>query len=222
MLSTPRELSSLNGAKLILNFMEGESGATGGEGGGQGAGAGRKKWRSYCYRGRGRGGVTEDVGGVTLYVLIQASDMLVVVLCYVGLWCTVIWKRGVMTKVVPHSRRGLAACLRVTSTRSNLPRGDGCVGCIIRLTATDSTCSCWPVLHIYIFTLLLYIPNSVLHTTKFVFCLPSFHHCSVSSFLFDTLTPLLLLHTLNSVLHATEFVFCAPSFFHCSKSYSFT
>ena len=145
MLSIPRELSSLNGAKLILNFMEGESGATGGEG--EGEGVARKKWKGYCFRGRGRGRVTEGVGGVTLYVLIQASDMSVVVLCYIGLWCTVIWKRGVMTKVVPHSQRGLAACLRVTSTRSNLPREDGCVGSIIHLTATDSACRCWSVLH---------------------------------------------------------------------------
>lgn len=77
-----------------------------------------------------------------MYVVIQASDVLVVVLCSVGLWCAVIWKRGVMTKVVPHSQRGLAVFLRVTSTRSNLPREDGCVGCIIHLTATASTCRC--------------------------------------------------------------------------------
>ena len=43
MLSIPRELSSLNGAKLILNFMEGESGATGGEG--EGEGVARKKMK---------------------------------------------------------------------------------------------------------------------------------------------------------------------------------
>lgn len=51
MLSTPWELSSLNGAKLILNFMEGENGATGGEGGGEGAA--RKKWRGTATEGEG-------------------------------------------------------------------------------------------------------------------------------------------------------------------------